>query len=240
MSASAVPPFMAPVRSARLTRTLLFAIAAMSLVAVVSGFAQLNLFSRVVNGEAVSESEALANDVRQGIIGLLQVAFFLATTVSFPIWSYNVHKNLPALGSSRLKYTPGWAAGGFFVPVLNLVRPFQVMREVWHGSNPASVETESDSPFSMSGIERADTTPALVGWWWALFVISNVAGNVTGRLAFKADPSLAELQAMTWSQIASDALDVPSALVAATLVGTIHRWQAQRFDTLRMGVISGE
>ena len=215
-------------RSALWTRGLLFAIAAMSLIAILSGLLQASLLSHAAGGVGVSPSDASANDARQQIIGLLQVALLLCTAVAFPIWFYRAHKNLPSLGATDLKYSPRWAAGGFFVPFLNLVRPFQVMREVWHGSNPATVRVETDSSFSLSGLHRDDRTPPLVGWWWGLFLISNFVGNIAGRLAFRTNPTISDLQAMTWAQIFSDILDVPSAIIAARLVGVIHRWQAQR------------
>ena len=43
-----------------------------------------------------------------------------------------------ALGANNLKYTPKWAVGCFFVPFLNLVMPYQVVREIWKASNGGS------------------------------------------------------------------------------------------------------
>ena len=90
----------------------------------------------------VLDVEGDPNDSRRRLIGSFQIWLFLGTSVAFLFWFHRVQKNLPALGGRELKYTPGWAVGGFFVPFLNLVRPIQVMREVWHGSDPSGLERD--------------------------------------------------------------------------------------------------
>jgi hypothetical protein len=35
-----------------------------------------------------------------------------------------------------LKYSPGWAVGSFFVPILNIFRPYQIAQEIWKASDP--------------------------------------------------------------------------------------------------------
>ncbi|MFC1995866.1 DUF4328 domain-containing protein [Chloroflexota bacterium] len=45
---------------------------------------------------------------------------FVITAVLFYMWIHRAHRNLPSLGVSGLKYSPGWAVGGFFIPILNL------------------------------------------------------------------------------------------------------------------------
>jgi hypothetical protein len=217
--------FSSPEAAGQWAKGLLVATFVLAAVGVVSGLLQLELLSRAASG-GISDAEAAANDSRQQLIGLLQILLFIGTAVAFLIWFHRAHKNLPVLGSRELLYTPGWAVGGFFVPFLNLVRPFQVMREVWHGSNPARLEP--DTAAGLPAIGGHLGTPSLVGWWWALFLVSGFVGNIAVRIGFPQDHTLAQLQNFSRLLVYSDLLDIPSALVAIRLVGRITSWQVER------------
>ena len=211
--------------AARWTKGLLVATLVLSLMGIVSGLLQTDLLSRAATGR-ITEAEVAENDSREQLIGLLQVPVFLGTGVAFLIWIYRAHRNLTALGGRELKYTPGWAVGSFLVPFVNLVRPMQVMREVWHGSDPSGIERDL-SPAGPS-IRRHLGTPPLVVWWWTLFLLSSFVGNSIVRMTFAQDQTLDQLQTFTSLRVLSDLIDIPSAVVAVLLVGQITRWQSDR------------
>ncbi|MGH8545883.1 MAG: DUF4328 domain-containing protein [Gammaproteobacteria bacterium] len=215
---------------ARWTKGLLVATLMLSAVGIISGLLEVELLSRAASGD-ISDSEVAANDARQGLIGVLQVLVFLGTAVAFLAWFHRVHKNLLALRGRELKYTPGWAVGGFFLPFLNLVRPLQVMREVWHGSDPSGLERDTES--AGPSIRNELGTPALVGWWWALFLISTLLGNIIMRASFSEDLTLADLQALSGALVFADILNILGAVVAVRLVGRITGRQAQRAERIR-------
>jgi len=92
---------------------------------VISGLLQVALIAKAVT-VSITMAEATANDARQRLIGVFEIVLLIGAAVTFLVWFHRVDKNLSALGGRDLKYTPGWAMGGFFVPFLNLVRPSQV------------------------------------------------------------------------------------------------------------------
>jgi hypothetical protein len=61
---------------------------------------------------------------------------YVGAVIAVPMWCHRVHRNLPALGAQDLSFSPGWAAGGWFIPVLMLWRPYEVLREIWQNSRP--------------------------------------------------------------------------------------------------------
>jgi Domain of unknown function (DUF4328) len=67
------------------------------------------------------------------------------------------------LGNPAPSTTPGWAAGFYFMPLLNLFMPYAVMAEIWRYSDP-----------SQGGAVRKTASP-LVGWWWVALVMSGTA-----------------------------------------------------------------
>jgi len=110
------------------------------------------------------------------LVALLQFMFYILTGVVFLMWFHRVYRNLPALGASGLNYSPRWAVGGFFVPFLSLVRPFQVMREIWQASRATS------DPRSSTGWQ-AVPTPPLLGFWWGSWLLYSVPGQLNIRLS---------------------------------------------------------
>ena len=73
------------------------------------------------------------------------------TAVFFLMWIHRSHRNLRALGAVNIKYSPKSAVLWWFVPVMNLFKPKQVVEEIWKWS------------------VGADTS--LVNFWWLLWVI---------------------------------------------------------------------
>ncbi len=212
---------------ARWTKVLLFGTLVISLVGIFSGLLQLGLLEQAESGE-ISDAQAAANDARQQIIGIVQVALYLATGIAFLAWFHRVHKNLSGLGGREFKYSPAWAIGGFFIPFLNLIRPLQVMREAWHGSDPAGLERDMGT--TGPSVRNQLGTPALMGWWWTFFLVSGFLGNTIMRMSFAENPTLDQLKTLTSLMVFSDLWDVPLALLAIGLVSRITSWQTQRLE----------
>jgi hypothetical protein len=108
---------------------------------------------------------------------------FVAATVFFLVWIYRAHQNLTPLKADFIEFTPGWAVGWWFIPFANLVKPFQVVREIWCESDPEVPEGPS---FLASSLHSA---PTYIGLWWAFWIAMNVSANITSVVAnAKASP----------------------------------------------------
>ena len=228
MQPDSAAPFSSPETLGKWTSRLLLAVIVLAMLAAVSEALELEFLSRAAATGDVSEAEAETNDLRQGVIALLQFVTLIATIVAFLRWFYRVHRNLPALGERNLLYTSKWAVWSFFVPFLNLVRPFQIMREVWHGSDPSALNQDGT-------VEPRNTfeTPRLVGWWWGLFIVSNVFDNLAARMMFLGDDSLQHLQTAGAVMLISDILNIPAAILAIRLVVRLAHWQMERAELIR-------
>ncbi len=197
------------------------AILVVSALAALSDLSLLQYVQEISSGGPVDEYRAGEIDARQATMGMAQLGLIVTCAIIFLMWFHRAHKNLKAGGLNDLRYTPGWAVGGFFVPFLNLVRPFQVMKEVWIGSA------------RLSGDVEAESRPApLVGWWWALFLISSVLGNASARFVDTAETPEGFLVAVR-VMLASDLMDLPAALVALLLVRRVTDLQEQAQTRLR-------
>ena len=99
---------------------------------------------------------------------------------------------------------------------MNLVRPFQVMRELYQESNPANM----GSP--------------LVGWWWAIWIGGGLIAP--GLAGLDSDPSVSELIVSDYRAIAGDALVLFAAVLIILLINRIVMWQESQAEQL--GLIS--
>jgi hypothetical protein len=91
-------------------------------------------------------------------------AITLTAYVLFLVWVYGAYRNALALGAAGLTFTPNMAIGIYFVPIINLWWPYQAMRETLLASQKADGEPDAPKP-----------RLALVGWWWAAWLISFTA-----------------------------------------------------------------
>ena len=102
-------------------------------------------------------------DLFQAVGALLFLLALGATIVLFCRWIHRAYRNLPTLGPTAPRFTAGWAVGWWFVPLFNIFRPFQVMRDLWQGSSTTT------HPL---GLRYA---------WWGLWLISNGVDNLLLR-----------------------------------------------------------
>lgn len=236
-----IVPFSSPEAAGKWTKGFLVAALILAVLAVISGALQIDLLSRMAGGSDYTMQEAIRNDFRQALIGILQALLYYGTAVPFLVWLHRMHRNLPSLGRTGLVFTPGWAVGFFFVPFLGLVRPFQAMREIWHGSDPGDLglDVAPDGP----EISKRLGTPPLVGWWWALFLSSNVVAGIGAQFLYLAPktPPFSELRAASFILVVADLLLILSAVVAIRLVGRLTRWQSEKAESIRQrGGLSAE
>ncbi len=104
---------------------------------IVSLIMQIAMLQSAQETGDLDPSTALSNDQRQMAITVATMVCMLANFMGLLVWMYPAQKNLPALQPTRpLEVSPGWAVVWFFVPIMNLFRPFQAMRQLWNESDP--------------------------------------------------------------------------------------------------------
>ncbi|SEH20139.1 protein of unknown function [Sphingopyxis sp. YR583] len=107
-------------------------------------------------------------------VALLSVAVTIATIIFFSMWIYRAAANVAAAEVVGFDYTPGWSVGWFFIPIANLVKPFQAMRQIWNASHGHRADA-------------LDHGNGLLTIWWATWLVSNIANNISTRLSLRAD-----------------------------------------------------
>jgi hypothetical protein len=191
----------------RLLTGLLAAGAVLGVVAMGSTWLEMDLLERAQRGN-VTIAEAEANDARQGLIGILTLVLHLVTMVIFAMFLVRANKNARAVSGHALEVTPGWMIGWFFI----LFKPYVAVREVWERSKGAA--------------------PPLFGLWWAAWVLSGILGQIVWRMVDPND-SIPELLSTDRVVLASEAVDIASALLAMWMVRALHAGQQRHHQTGR-------
>jgi len=202
-------------------------------ISVISDFAQADLLNRAIAGETITWSEAVANDTRQGVIGFAQFVLFIAEAIAFLTWVYRAHKNLPSLGATGLRFTPGWAVGWFFIPIMCLFRPYQAVAEISKASAPNVDATAGTSWKSAAALP-------LVGWWWAFMLISTFVGRFVRSAASSTSYSteLSDFLFATHVSIAFEAIKLLYLFIAILMVRKISQFQERKNILVNLSVSS--
>jgi len=161
---------------------------------------------------------------------MFQIVCFVMTGLAFVGWLYRARVNIRAMGMRRMQYRREWVVFGFLVPVLNLVRPFQVVREVWQASDPSNLD-----PMGWKEVH----TPVLLRAWWVSFLVylaleilaSALVGGGAGIRRFRAAYNL-EL-------IGDICAAISASLAYFVVMGISENQDAKRALTLRGGIPSG-
>jgi hypothetical protein len=185
----------------------------------------LSLFSRLAAGEPVSDEQITAIDGAAGMVAVIALVALVFAAVTFIRWLLQARRNVEVLGARGLVHSREWAVWGWFVPFLNLFRPYQVVDEVWRGSDP-----QPSRPFGLMSVD----TPSLLGLWWGAWILNSVLGQVVFRMQVALDESdgIAAFVLAERVSVASSLVSVGAALLAIRIIRGIDA--RQRGRALRM------
>jgi len=197
------------------TKWFLYAQVVITVIAIISGLLEYQLLSDFKNGvyssQALAVAAAEANDARQGVVGILQFFIFVVSGILILKWIYRSNYNARQLGAIDMAFTPGWSIGWYFIPIANLWKPYQAMKEIWKASsNPHSWKSQPVS--------------SLLPWWWFFWIVSNMFANASFRLTMRAE-ELNELIAANVVTQLSDITGIPLNLIVIAMINRVYAMQ---------------
>ncbi len=193
---------------AKVAITLIWIILVLQAMMHLADFWELTMLVRYQNGGQNSQEMLQWSDNLQLVLAPINTVVYIISGVTFIQWFRRAYYNL-ALRVQPLNTTDGWASGGWFVPIMSLFKPFQIMRELF-------VETKGYLAKNIPGFQAAEHAN-LIGWWWALWVISSLASNLQTRLILM-DNSVEMLIASDYMSVGLALANVPLAILAVKVV----------------------
>jgi len=127
--------------------------------------------------------EVAPNDAARRTIVNLRLAALVGTGIVWLVWLRRAYRNLALVGSKRSRFTTRQAVGYWFIPLVNLVRAYQVMKDLWLRSE------------SMNDRDAYDDLPAptlLSSWWGASLTwgaLEEVVAATAGGARTPLDPT---------------------------------------------------
>lgn len=144
-------------------------------LSLISNTFQYILLRRSAKGNPFDQSIADAAELASNLLGIIAFITMVFTAVFFIMWFRRAYNNLHQF-DFNLSYNEAWAAGAWFVPILNLFRPYQIMKEMYN---------QADLVLTRSNSIGNNLRSAHVGWWWAFWIATSVLGQIIFRLSFR-------------------------------------------------------
>ncbi|MCV9927197.1 DUF4328 domain-containing protein [Flavobacterium sp. LS1R49] len=193
--------------------TLIWIMLALEIISLISGVLQYNLIQNAMAGGTISTDAANANDSREQIIGIIYLITYIVSGITFIQWFRRAYYNLHII-TGPLSHTEGWAAGSWFLPFINLYRPYQIMEELYKKTKFFLDRNKITTTSSLS--------TASLPLWWALWIISSILGQFVFRYSMKA-VTIDQLNTSTISSIALNIIGIPLALIAIKIIKDYSR-----------------
>lgn len=184
--------------------------------------------------------EATANDQRQSIIGLLSLGAQIALIITFIQWFRRAYHNLHKIGERDLLTSEGWAAGAWFVPILSLFRPYQIMVEISKRTKSFVLRNDNNVEFDNSEIRISDNKSDLriILLWWISWIVTSIASNIS----FQITRNGVDVDTFIYSNVVgmfSDAVGIISIIFAIKMVKSsqndqnrlLNAWKNQKSET---------
>lgn len=173
---------------------------------------------RIASGDSAALQDLESLEIWIAMISLGSLCLLVATGISFLMWQYRSVANLPALGIDDCRYTPGWSVGWWFVPVMNLFAPPQIIGDLWRASDSRA----------QIGTWKSVGFPALVGWWWGFFLLAYLCAFVVHGLNLGELTELSDFQHLSLASMGNQAFVAVSGVLAVLVVRRIYRSQEDR------------
>ncbi len=185
-------------KRAKYTIILAWALVVFSFISLISSFFQYMLIQDALSGITITEERANANDIREGIIGIIILILYIPFLTTFIAWFKRAYSNLhkKVIG---LSYKESWGILSWFVPILNLYRPYKIMIELYEETKEILLTTYSDFEDELS--------TEFVGWWWSFWIISNTISQVILRYSKRAE-TIYQLKILTVGGIISEIVSI--------------------------------
>ncbi|GAB5418811.1 MAG: hypothetical protein Crog4KO_02080 [Crocinitomicaceae bacterium] len=186
-------------------------------MAVISGISiamegyRFYIFENAYNG-TISYEQAVQFDQIYAGLGLIDLLLYILSAIFFIMWFRRAYYNLHQL-MGGLRYSEGWAAGAWFIPIFSLFGPYQIATDLY---------TKTEGLLVNKGlIDSKPSRHSVKGWWWGLWIAGSVFGNISTR------GSLEMINFSIFTAIISAILLLISALLAVKVIDNYHEMEVK-------------
>jgi len=193
-------------RRAKTAIIFVWAVLGFDILLTVFNYLQWQLYRGIKRGIATDFDAIHNGDTRIAATQVLYVMVYIASVVAFLRWFRRAFYNLEML-SPKLKFGNADTIWPWFVPVVNLFVPMQVMSEMH--SRTADYLNEKGT--------RVKVATNVILIWWTLWILKIFSGQVSIALSARAT-SVGKLVTASGFATASAVISIPLALMAILVI----------------------
>ncbi|MFC9342155.1 DUF4328 domain-containing protein [Streptomyces sp. NPDC057020] len=142
----------------------------------------------------------------------LAFTLYVATGIVFIVWFHRLRKNAEVWAGDLQSRKPGWAIGGWFIPIGNLWIPRGIAVDIWRASRW--------SPYAADGAREL----TLLNAWWVCWAADMVLDRISAQLYKSAETADAYVTASVWT-LTGYGLDIAAAVLAILFVRRLTSMQ---------------
>lgn len=150
----------------------------LEIISLFLSFLQYNITSRYYDNKILTDNLYNIFDAIISLVGILFALIYLFSVYEFIKWFRTAYSNLHILFdlriiSNNLKHQDHWAAYSWFIPLLNLFRPYEIMKELY---------SESITVLNTQNISiKNEIKTHQIGWWWFFFIVTGILSKVINK-----------------------------------------------------------
>lgn len=179
-----------------------------NLISLFSSYLQYGLLTQLSRGVQISSHILEQNDSREQVIGYVTLIVSIISAVTFIQWFRRAYFNLHIL-VPNLAFAEGWAAGSWFVPIIGLYRPYQIMVELYNKTTARLEERKL--------IDNQNFEISFVKIWWLLWIIVSIMGRVINKYVSEAE-TIDNYIDYTFFTMVQDILYIPLSLLTIKVI----------------------
>jgi hypothetical protein len=195
------------------------------------GLFRILMLTKFERGNLLTSTEVFFAENLFSILLLGQIFVTLLTLIPFSIWIHRAYKNLISFGVKGLQYSPGWAVGYFYMPILNIVYPPKVAHEIWNASDPLNLTGEVKNWVEVGKSK-------IVSTWWLFVLLTGIINNSSNILFNKRENNNPMI--ITGIVIISEITWIIAGVFAILLITQINKRQKEKFEKMNSQCVASE
>lgn len=151
---------------ARYAIAMIWVILFLNTIILIMELISLMIYEDYIPNEGISEFFVWLIITGHSYASILVLIAAITSIITFIMWFRRAYYNI-GLRTSDLLYADGWAAGSWFIPVINLYMPYQIMKSLYQ-------QTEKYMTLCMKEPYKGNLKTNYVNLWWTLWIISGL------------------------------------------------------------------
>ena len=173
----------------------------------------IEALERITNGSMAPGSDVGSSSRRQLILDQYKFYMFILCVFLFSRWTYLMSLNAHNVGGHYMRYTPTWAVLWYFIPLANLWKPYQSIKEIARVFSTRKVQNLKQSK-----------RPLILPIWWTLWVAYNHLFSSREWLSMLAGPATGnDIVDNFRRDLVLVLLEIPASIACIILVRTIQQ-----------------